>query len=83
MDSQPLMLQFFGSTTHSRGKDTDMYRVDGVDVAQETERNKATAKYVALPNCAWLLLSFFLLPVQHTLHPLCTKMPPEVPIGRI
>ena len=27
-----------------------LYRVDGVDVAQETERNKATAKYVAWPS---------------------------------
>ena len=49
-----------------------IYRVDGVYVAQETERNKATAKYVALPSCAWLLLSIFPFPVRHPLHPLCT-----------
>ena len=49
-----------------------MYRVDGVNVAQETQRNWATAKYVAWPSCAWLLLSFFPFPVRHPLHPLCT-----------
>ena len=49
-----------------------LYSVDGVDVSQETERNKATSKYVALPSCAWLLLSFFPFPVRHPLHPLCT-----------
>ena len=46
------------------------YRVDVVDVKQEREGNKATAKYVAWPSCAWLLLSFFLFPVR---HPLCIK----------
>ena len=57
----------------SRAKRSDkfmQYRVDGVYDAQETERNKATAKYVAWPSCAWLLLSFFLFPVR---HPLCIK----------
>ena len=39
-----------------------------VDVAQETKRNEATAKYVAWPSCAWLLLSRFPFPVR---HPLC------------
>ena len=48
-----------------------LQRVDGVDVAQETERNFTTAKYVAWPCCACLLLSFFLFPVRHPLHPLC------------
>ena len=47
------------------------YRVDEVDVAQETERMKATAKYFAWPSCVWLLLSFFLFPVRHPIHPLC------------
>ena len=50
-----------------------MYRVDGVDVPQERERNYATAKYVAWPSSAWLLLSFFLFPVRHPLNPLCTE----------
>ena len=53
----------------SRLKSNDsMYRVDGVNVQQETERNEATAKYVALPSCAWLLLNFFPFPGW---HPLC------------
>ena len=47
------------------------YRVDGVDVAQETEINKGTTKYVTWPSCAWLLHSFFPFPVKHTIYPLC------------
>ena len=45
-----------------------MYRVEVVYVAQEMGRNEATAKYVAWPSCAWLLLRFFPFPVR---HPLC------------
>ena len=55
------------------------YRVDVVDVKQEREGNKATAKYVAWPICACLLLSFFLFPVRHALHPLCTISPNRRP----
>ena len=44
----------------------------GVDIAQETERNEATTKYVAWPSCAWLLLRFFLF---HVRHPLCIHSP--------
>ena len=36
--------------------------MDEVDVAQETERKKATAKYVAWPSCAWLQLSSLTFP---------------------
>ena len=34
------------------------YRVRPQDGPQEMERNEATAKYVTLPSCAWLLLHF-------------------------
>ena len=53
------------------------YRVDGVDVAQETERKEATTKYVAWPSCAWLLLIFFPFPLRHKLHPLCKYSPKQ------
>ena len=39
---------------------------------QEMERNEATAKHVAWPSCAWLLLSFFPYPVGHPEHEHCT-----------
>ena len=37
----------------------DTYRAATEDVTQEMERNKATAKHVVWPSCAWLLLSSF------------------------
>ena len=48
------------------------YRVDGVDVAQETERNEAAARQSWARQHAWLLLSFSLVPLRHPLHPLYT-----------
>ena len=36
------------------------------DGAKEMERNEATAKHVAWPSCAWLLLRFFPFPVGHS-----------------
>ena len=47
---------------------TTLYRADGVDGPQEIERNLATAKHVAWPSCAWLLLNSFPFPVGH--HPI-------------
>ena len=40
--------------------------------ANRKRRETKHAKYVAWPSCAWLLVSFFLFPVRHPLHPLCT-----------
>ena len=48
------------------------YRVDGVDVAEETERNEAAARQSWGRQHTWLLLSFSPFPVRHPLHPLCT-----------
>ena len=56
-----------------------VYRVDGVYVDQETEKNEASAKYVDWASCAWLLLSFFPFPVRHPLHPLCTRFAEQHP----
>ena len=39
------------------------------------ERNQATAKPVAWPSCAWVLLSFYPFPVGHPEHEHCTEMP--------
>ena len=39
---------------------------------QEMERNEATAKHIAWPSCAWLLLTFFPYPVGHPDHVHCT-----------
>ena len=52
------------------------YRADGVDGQLEMERNKATAKHVAWPSCAWLLLSFFPYPVGHPEHEHCMGTTP-------
>ena len=51
-----------------------MYSVDGVDVAQEMERNLAAARHSWARQNTWLLLSFSLFPVQHPLHPLSMLM---------
>ena len=49
-----------------------IYRMDGVDVAQETERNQAVARHSWARQHTWLLLSLSPFPVGYTLHPLCT-----------
>ena len=53
---------------------TEMYSLRAQDGPQEMERNEATAKHVACPNCAWLLLSFFPLPVGHPEHGHCITL---------
>ena len=63
MPPQPRLLRL----GYSNGIIT-LYRVDGVNVAQEMERNEAAAKYVNWPSCVWLLLSFFLFPVRTSIH---------------
>ena len=45
------------------------------DGPQEMERNKATAKHVAWPSCAWVRLSFFPFPVGHPMSPDCSFCP--------
>ena len=49
------------------------YRVDGVDVAQETERNEAAARHSWARQHTWLLLRFSPFLERHTLHPLCKR----------
>ena len=50
-----------------------MYSARAQDGPQEMQRNLATAKHVAWPRCAWLLLSFFPYPVGHPEHEHCMK----------
>ena len=50
---------------------SDLYSACAQDDPQEMERNKAKAKHVAWPSCAWLLLSLFPFPVGHPVHEHC------------
>ena len=61
------------SWTPSFARAPQIYRADGVDVAPEMERKYATAKHVAWPSYAWLLLNFFQFPVGHPEHEHCTE----------
>ena len=49
------------------------YIVDGVDVEQGVERNKAAARHSWARQHTWLLLSFSPFPMRHPLHPPCTS----------
>ena len=51
------------------------------DGQQEMERNEATAKHVAWPNCAWLLLRFFPFPVGHSVAAHSRMTPSRHPVA--
>ena len=55
-----------------------IYRMDGVDVAQETERNQAVARHSWARQHTWQLLNFSMFPVRHTLHPLCRQLMKDI-----